>query len=810
MFKNYLKVAFKNLLSNKIFSLINILGLTVGMAACILIILYVQDELSFDKFNSKADRIYRVYMEYKNQEGEFVGSTVTPYVLGPTLESVYDGQLEEVVRIGRSGTFQMEFDEKEFTVENIAICDPNIFRVFDYKLIHGDPDKVLTEPTQMVINESTAKRLFGNKNPIGKTVTVDHTYEIKISGVMEDIPTNSHAHYSAFVSMKTGDYIYSDRVKTQWGEGSQTTYVLLEDNYDIASFNASTEDFIENHTFGEGASDFVRLMSQNLLDIHLHSHLRGELEPNGSIENVYIFSIVAIFILLIACINYMNLSTARSAERSKEVGLRKVAGAYRSQIILQFLGESVIISVFSLVLALLVAEISMPFFNELAGKTLVLDFVKDLPIIATFIILALVTGIIAGSYPAFFLSAFKPAAVLKGNKGTSNGGSVALRKGLVITQFSLSIILIIGTIVISDQLSFLRNKDLGITTDDILIVSVPDTNFVKQYDAIKREILASPSVTAMTSTNKRMTRNLTSNLGYKIQDAIANPQGGETYSLTTVTSDADFFNLYDVEVIMGRNFSEDIPSDLDHAFIINKSAMEMLGLKDPIGKEVEGITFEYTIMDFVPKKGKIIGVVDDFHFESLDYTISPVMFQLSNQWLNWMSFKLDPNNPQEGIAHIEKIHKKYSPEAPFNFTFLDEDINQLYQSQEKVMNLFVCFAVLAIIIACLGIFGLASFTAEKRTKEIGIRKVLGASTSGLTLMITRDFLLLVMVSSLIAWPVAWYFMDNWLADFNYRIDLSVGVFIIASGTAVIIALFTVSSQAIKAALTNPVKALKYE
>lgn len=813
MYRNYLKVTLKNLLNNKVFSLINILGLTVGMAACMLIILFVQDELSYDKFNSKADRIYRLYMEYKNQEGEFVGGVITPYVLAPTIGTVHESEIEHAVRVSYGRSFTIENGNKKFQESDIALADSAIFKVFDYELINGDIETALNEPFCMVINQSMATRFFGDEDPLGKTVTVEEQFEVKITGVMKDIPENAHAHYNAFSSMSTGDYILSERVRTQWGEGSQSTYILLKENTPINSLRALFPDFIENHTFGEGASDFVKLKAQNLLDIHLKSNLRGELEPNGNIQNIYIFSIVAFFVLIIACINYMNLSTARSSERSKEVGLRKVAGAHRSQIIIQFIGESVVIAMCSWVLALLLAEICLPTFNELAGKNLSISFTEDLNMIFGFLCLAIFTGVIAGSYPAFFLSSFKPASVLKGNKGTNNGKSAGLRKVLVIIQFSLSIVLIIGTIVINNQWQYLRTKDLGIHKDHMLIAGIPDSTFRSQYEVIKREILASPKVESMTASNKRMTRNLTSNLGYEVQDAkpnLQNEQNPKMYGITTVTCDADFFKTYGVEIVKGRDFSSEIPNDLSSAFIVNESAAKLLGIDDPVGKDVKGATFDFTTMDFVDKKGKIIGVVEDFHFESLDYNITPVMFQMSDQWLNWVSIKLNPDDVPGAVALIEKTFKGYSPEQPFNFTFLDEDIDQLYQAQEKVMNLFVWFAILAIVIACLGIFGLASFTAERRTKELGIRKVLGASASGLTLMITKDFLILVGISTLIAWPVAWYFMNDWLADFNYRIDLGLSIFLLASGMAVGIAILTVSSQAIKASLVNPVKALKHE
>ncbi|WP_020532139.1 ABC transporter permease [Flexithrix dorotheae] len=810
MFKNYLKVAFTNLWNHKVFSFINILGLTVGMAACFLILLFVQDELSYDQYHEKADRLYRVFVEYKNQEGEFVGGVITPYILGPTLASVFEGEVERVIRIDGPFSYQIEKGDKKFPQEGLALADADVFDAFSFKLIAGDPKTALVEPFTMVIDKTIAEKFFGKEDPIGESLLIEEEFEVKITGIIDEIPENSHAHFHGFVSMASGEQIYSERVKTQWGEGSQSTYLVLPKGANAEKFEAKLPDFVENHTFGEGASAFVRYRLQKVTDIHLHSHLRGELEANGDIDYIYIFSGVALVIMLIACINYMNLSTARSSERAKEVGLRKVVGAYRSQIITQFLSESILLTLIAFILAILCAEIALPVFNEIAQKELEINYLENFFVVTVFLGIAIVIGIVAGSYPAFFLSSFQPVKVLKGSKGSSGGKSVVLRKVLVILQFAISITLIISTIVISEQLNYLRNKKLGINTDHIVISNFQDTTLVNKFPVLKRELLKNPDIKSITATNKRMTRNLSSNLGYKIEGAEPNPQGQDNYTITTVTSDHDFFKTYEAEFVMGRDFDETIPSDAREGFIFNESAIKLLGLEDPIGKEVESATFDMEIMDFVPKKGKIIGVVKDFHFESLDYTISPVGFHISDNWLNWMSIKLAGNNIPETVQYIESTIKSFAPTRPFNYTFLDEDINQLYQGQERVMIIFRYFAGLAIIIACLGIFGLSSFTAERKTKEIGIRKVLGASTSGVTILLTREFIKLVVVAAVIGWPIAYYFMDSWLTDFNYRIDIGFGAFILATFVAIFIAVFTVSSQAIKAALTNPVKALRYE
>lgn len=813
MFKNYLKTALNNLRHKKIYALINISGLAVGMAASILILLFVQDELSFDQYHEKKERIHRVISEWKNETG-FRGGVISSYILGRTLKEVHSNELEDVVRVSYSSSFMFEYGDKKFTEEAISLADPGLFNMFSYKLLEGNPETALVEPFTMVLTQTLAQKYFGDENPVGKTIMIEQM-PVKITGVMEDIPTNSHAHYNAFVSMKTGDTILSERVRTQWGEGSQVIYLLLKEGIEAAHFQSLMPTFISNHAFGgsdgeNDPNDFFRLTLQPLTDIHLKSNYSHELEANGNITYVYIFLAVAFIIILIASINYMNLATARSAERSKEVGMRKVVGAHRSQIIAQFMGESILTTFLGLSLAILIAELFLPTFNEMAGKELSLSLLENPTLLIGAISLAFLVGVISGSYPALFLSSFKPSSVLKGSKGSSKGGSVVLRKALVVIQFSVSIILIIGTLVVNNQLHFLRNKDLGINTDYMLNLAFTDSSVVRQYESLKTELLANSNVKSVTATNKRMTGRLSSNLGYTIEGAQPNPNGQENYSITTVTSDYDFFKTYEAEIVMGRDFSREYPSDLREGFIINESAMKLLGLEDPIGKSVKGQTFDYSIMDFAPKEGQIVGVVKDFNYESLYSEIRPVMFQLSNDWLNWVSIKISTENMPETIAEIERTYKLFDEEHPVEISFLDDRINELYMAEERFLGIFTTFAILAILIATLGIFGLASFTAEKRRKEIGIRKVLGSSVSQVTMLITKDFIVLILIASAIGLPSAYFITATWLEDFTYKISLSVWVFLGSVCFTLFVALLTVSTQAIRAGKLDPAKVLRQE
>ena len=627
-----------------------------------------------------------------------------------------------------------------------------------------------------------------------------------ITGLMEEMPANAHFHFDFLVSMKTGDEVFPDIVLQNWGEMSQVTYALLRPGAAQEEVEALFPAFLDKH-MGEGTSARSQLFLQPVRDIHLYSDLQMEIETNGDIQYVYIFSIVALIILLIACINYMNLATARSAGRAREVGMRKVSGANRSQLVLQFLTESLAIVVIATGLAAILVEFSLPAFNQIAGKNLAVHWLSDGPLMISLVVIVLGVSLVAGSYPAFFLSAFEPVAVLKDKTGRNTGRfSMVLRKGLVVVQFAISIFLIIGTVTIFRQLHFLRNKQLGLDKEQVVVVPIRVDSLRRDYPLLKEQLLRHPQILGVTASNKRLTRRLGSFLGHKIDsvDPVLLKDG-----VRTVTVDPDFFSTLGVEIVKGRDFSKAFGTDLAEAFIVNETAVREFGLEDPIGKTIETSTLN-AANAWEPKRGTIIGVARDFHYESLQAKIAPVVFSVSEVWLNWMSIRLRAGDIPAALEAVESTCTAFAPGHPFQFAFLEEDVHALYVSEDRFLRIFGVFAFIAIFIACLGVWGLASYTAEQRTKEIGIRKVLGASTFHIATLLSREFALLVLISALMSCPVAWYFSYEWLADFPYRVEMSVLAFLLAIGAAFLIALTTVAYQAVKAALANPVQSIKYE
>lgn len=802
MLKNYLVVAIRNLFRKRMYAIINVSGLAIGLACCILILRYIQDETNYDTYHDKGERIYRVITEYK-QDGEFIGSPIGSYRLGPTLDAQFP-QLEHVIRFGDVGGM-VEYGEKSFRENQMALVDEQVFDVFSFQLLEGDPATALKDPFTAVVSNTVAEKYFGTENPIGKVLHVNDSYDLKITGVMEEMPRQSHFHFNILISMSTGATIYPDIVLNNWGEGSQYTYFLAKNEEEAKAVEAKFADFIETN-MGEGYSDFVRMYLQPLTDIHLHSHLRGELEPNGDIQYVYIFGLIALIILVIACINYMNLATARSSTRMREIGMRKVVGAKRMQLILQFLGESVLVSFLAMALAVILAELFLPIFNNLASKEIEIQYFTDSSFLLTLLGVAIFVGIIAGSYPALYLSRFQPVSILKNQIQHTGGGTIWLRKGLVVFQFTLSIFLIIGTVTIFNQLDFLRNKKLGINRDHVVIMPIQVDSLSRDFPVLKTELERHPNVQSVSASNKRLTRRLSSILGYKIEGVDK-----ENTGIRTVTVDHDFFKTLEVEMVAGRDFSRDFSTDATEAFILNEEAIQSLGLtaETALGNSASTQTLNANNA-WEDKKGKIIGVVKDFHFESLGSTITPVVFHVSDVWLHWMTIRIQGQQIPETMAFLQTTNQRFAPDQPFTYSFLEDDIYALYIEEERFLQVFSIFAMIAIFIACLGILGLASYTAEQRTKEIGIRKVLGASVLNIAQLMTKEFLVLIGIAALIGCPLGWYFMSEWLIEFPYHIELSIGIFIQAVLAAFLIALLAVSYQAAKAALSNPVRAIKYE
>ena len=808
MFKNYFKIAFRNLWNNKGFSAINIAGLAIGLATCLLMLFYVTDELSYDKYNEKADRIYRVDGDIKFGGNHFV-LAVAPDPLGAALKKDFP-QVEQYVRFRGYGGLLVKKGTQNINEERIIYADSTLFDVFTLPMIQGDPKTALIEPNSVVITESTAEKYFKSTDVVGKNLIINDTTNFKITGVIKNIPSQSHFNFDFFVSLSSND----ESRQNNWVSSNFNTYIVLKKGADPkkleAQFpsliikyvgpqvkqlmNINMDDFAKSGNF-----DTYNLMP--LTDIHLHSDKTAELGINSNIEFVYIFSFIAVLILLIACVNFMNLSTARSSNRAKEVGVRKVLGSLRKNLVAQFLTESVLISFISLVLAICIAWLLLPYFNHLSGKQLALGVFSNAWLFPSLIALMLLVGVIAGSYPAFFLSAFNPVEVLKGK--LANGfKSSFLRSGLVVFQFFISIALIVGTIVIYNQLKFIRSKDLGYNRNNVLIIN--NTNALgNNANAFRDEVLQMTGVQNATMTPYLPTSQSRSDSPL-FPDATLDQK--KAVSMQVWRVDENYIPTLEMKMVKGRNFSKDFKTD-STGIILNESAAKLLGFADPLNKTL------YYMNNF--NNGKdltafhIVGVVKDFNFSSLHEMVTPLAL-IYHEQNGSISFRMNTTNSQGLVAGIESKWKTMASGQPFNYSFMDDDFNNTYKAEQRTGKIFISFAALAIFIACLGLFGLVTYAAEQRTKEIGIRKVLGASVNTIVGMLSKDFLKLIIIAAFIAFPVAWWAMNSWLKNFAYRINITWWVFAIAGLTALLIALITVCFQAIKAAIANPVKSLRSE
>ena len=815
MFANYLKVAIRNLMKHKVYSLINIVGLATGMACCILILLYVRHELSYDDFHEHADRIFRVSREWLNQDGTsslHLGHVAPP--IAPLLENDFP-EIEHAVRLTGGGRLLIGYDGKYFEEGDFFFADPEIFDVFTIQFVKGDPKTALANPNNVVITEEIAAKYFGEEDPLNKTINVDGEGDLKVTGVMKRLPENSHFHVDFLASLKILEHIFGREAFEDWGSNNFATYILLEPGTDASRFETQFPAFIDRHLTaarvretGEAPAEKLSLTNilhlWRLTDIHLHSHLDSEIAPNSDIKNVYIFSSVAFFILLIACINFMNLATARSANRAKEVGLRKVVGAGRGRLIQQFLGESLILAFISLSLAVFLVSLLLTAFSNFTGKQLGLALNQNFSIVAALAVIALFVGIIAGSYPAFFLSRMRPVFVLKAGKGDSQGGHGTLRKGLVVFQFAISIILIISVGIVNNQLEFCRTKDLGLNKEQLVVLPASD-EMISRYAAFKSRLLDHPNITGVTASKRVPSARLLDSSGARIVDGEESEP--INFRIANVRVDHDFIDVYGMQIVAGRNFSTQFPTDSTAAFILNETAAKRIGW-DP--EEAVGKPFGYG-----DREGRIIGVVKDFHYESLHVPITPVVLLIRPDNFNSISIRIRQGHLDQAAATIDflqEIWQEYRPNFPFTYSFLDARYEQLYDSEHKLQQIFSAFSALGVFIGCLGLFGLASYTAQQRTREMGIRKTLGASVANLVVLQSGDFVRLVAVAILVSWPIGYFVMNRWLQDFAYRININsqLFTFILAAALALVIALLTVSTQAIKAAMTNPVDSLRYE
>lgn len=805
MIKNYFKVAFRNLFRNKFYSLLNITGLAIGIASCLLIVLFVTDELSYDTYYENSENTYRLTMS-----GALNGSAFDLALVGPIVGKTMMEDFPEITNYGRfrqSGAPFIKYGENIFKEDKFAFADNSILEIFGINLIYGDPETALMEPKSLVMSQTAARKYFGDENPVGKIVEYGSAKDYQVTGVYEDIPNNTHFDLDVMCSMITRE----ESKQAIWMSMNFQTYVVLSEGADVGEMAKRFPEMLKTY-IGPELKQFMNLewedMEENgsllafsmqpVTDIHLHSDLQGELDANGDITYVYIFSAIAFFILLIACINFMNLATARSAHRAKEVGVRKVLGSVKRQLIAQFLAESILISLISFLLAIGLAYMAVPFFNDLANKQLSIPFSNPV-FIASVFGGVLTVGLLAGSYPAFFLSAFQPVTVLKGS--LSNGmKSGALRSVLVVIQFCTSIFLVIGTLVITNQLDFIQNKNLGFDRDQVLIVN--DAYLARSNTAALKTQIESFSEVKSASYSSYLPTPSSSNMNVFFDGIV--PSQDNQVLMSNWFVDYEYFETLGMEVVQGRNFSRDFATD-SLGIIINESAVKEFGFEDPIGE---------IIGTFVSQQGdvqglKVVGVVKDFHYQTLKNKIAPLAMQLGNS-TGLLNLKVNTRDYSGLLSKIEESWMDLAPNQPFETSFLDDRFGRMYDAEQRLGKIFGIFAGLTILVACLGLFGLAAYTAENRIKEVGIRKVLGANVGQLVYLLSRDIGKLVLIAFVIGAPLAWYAMDSWLQGFQYRTNIGVSVFVLTLSGSLLIALLTMCYQSLKAATSNPVKSLRTE
>jgi len=810
MLKNYFTIAWRNLVKNKAFTAINIAGLAIGIATCLVIMLFVQDELSFDRFNEKADQIVRVVFR-GTMNGEKMKESSVMAPVAPTLRSDYPEVLD-ATRLLQYGSPKIVVGDKTFKDANFAYVDSNFFNVFTLPLIKGDAKTALVEPYNVVITQAISEKYFGKADPIGKILNFKDAHQLyKITGVIKEVPVNSHFHFDIFGSMAS----VPDARNNSWLSGSYFTYLVLQKNDDPKKLEAKLPQAVEKYmgpqvkqALGVSLADFrkkgndIGLYLQPLTDIHLKSDFSNGLEAGGDIRYVYIFGAIALFMLLIACINFMNLSTAGASKRAKEVGIRKVLGSLKYELIGQFLVESALLTFFSLALALMLVRISLPVFNSLSGKHLQLNFLQNPLMISALLLFWLFVSMLAGSYPAFYLSSFKPVAVLK-SKFISKGKSISFRSGLVVFQFIISVGLIVGTTIVYQQLSYIQHIKLGYDKEQLLVLRNSYLLGDKE-DVFKEQLKHDPRVASVSTSAFLPAGPTNTDLTTSFPDGDKNKNS----RVRIYQIDDSYIPTMGMKIVEGRNFSKEFPADSSQdapTVIVNETVAKVFGW----GKNAVGHTVNLFTDNVGSHKGlKVVGMVEDFHFRSLHEPINPLLMVLQKS--PGLIIKVKTKNIAGLIAAMKTQWDTYKTEEPFTYAFVDELYNQTYIAEQKTGTILGIFAGLTIFIACLGLFGLATFTAEQRNKEIGIRKVLGASVPDLIGLLSKEFIILVGIAIVIATPVAWWAMTAWLQDFAYRINISWWVFLMAGVSAIIIALITVSFQAIKAAVANPVKSLRTE
>ncbi len=795
MLKNYFKIAVRNLLKYKGYSLINIGGLAIGIACCLLIALWVVHELSYDRFHANAQQIYRV-AEIFREDGKIVEESAgIPFPVGPTLREAFPNL--QAVRFYQ--TFEkiplLRHGENSFYEPRLFFTDSTVFDIFSFELLQGNPKTALTAPFSIVLTESSSRKYFGNENPLGKNLRFENQLDFTVTGVVRDVPATSHIQFDFLASLlNIGDIFRASGTTFGWRGWYWNpchTYILLPPEYSREQFEALLPGFVQKHA-DERLRANLSFYLQPLTDIHLHSNLYQELGVNGNERSVYLFAVIAVFILLLACINFMNLATARSIKRAKEIAVRKVVGAFRTQLVGQFLGESLLISFIAAFLAIILVELLLPTFARISGANLDLALIGFPKLFAGVGLLAAIVGLIAGSYPALFLSSYLPVEGL-GLKSNRGAGTITalFRKGLVVFQFCISIALLVGTAVIYQQHQFLRQKELGFDKEQIVMIPIRGTSIKPQVEAFKARLRQDAAVI-----NTSAVSNI---IGRDVQVCPFGAEGKtEVLQMPGLFVDHDFIKTFGVKLQQGRGFDVAFSTD-STAFLLNQAAMSLIEWPEPLGKR----------MNF-GREGQVIGVVKDFNYASLRERIRPMAILIRPGWFSYVAVRLAPSEIASTLRRLETVWREFEPQRPFEPFFLDDNLNQLYKKEERLSLILSSFSMLAIVIACLGLFGLAAFATEQRTKEIGIRKVLGASMPNLVALLSKDFAKLVLIANVIAWPLAWFAMSKWLEDFPYRIAMGPRFLIFASLAALAVAILTVSYQALRAALANPVEALRYE
>jgi putative ABC transport system permease protein len=787
MIKNYLKIALRQLLKNKSFSIINISGLAIGMAAVIMLLLWIQNEVSFDRFHAKGDRIYELWNRAK-WDDKLECWPVTPKIAAKSLRTHYP-EIEKVIRVDWPNNRLLITKDKRLFSHGNAV-DPEFLSTFSFPLIKGDINTVLSQPHSMLITPKLAEKLFGNEDPLGKIITLEDKKQLTVTGIIANPTNNTRFDFEYLLPWKFTEL--DEGEENNWNNNSTRTFVLLKENTDFNTIQNKIKTLRKDYS---GVNDVYEMFLYPSYKWHLYGSFTNGVEDGaGKIQMVILLSIIAGFILLIACINFMNLSTARSEKRAKEVGIRKTIGAYKSALVAQFLSETILLSAFGFVIALLLVKLCLPAFNKLSQKELFIDFTN--PYFWIFSIsFILLTGLLAGIYPAFYLSSFNPVKVLKGTF-KSSGKAVTPRKILVVFQFVFAIILIVATIIVNQQINHVVRRETGYNNKNIIFHFLT-SDLTKNYEILKQELLAQNLVQSVTKTNAPITERWSDSWGFEWEGKDPNDR---TDFDRYIVDDA-IVKTAGLKLLQGRDFDlKKFPTD-SNAIIINESTLKITGFKDPIGK---------IIIDG-EEPFHVIGLIKDFVINSpYEPTTPMMMLGAKNGWFNVVHLRLNESTAAQDIKKIEQLFKKYNPEFPFNFKYADEQYAKKFDDMQSVATLASIFAVLAIFISCLGLFGLAAYMAENKVKEIGVRKVLGASVLNITTMLSANFLKLVGIAFLIATPLAWYFMQKWLSDYQYRINIEWWVFLLAGGIAFIISLLTVSYQSLKAALSNPVKNLRTE